>query len=502
MADPLVLTGAGLSAATLAAAARDARQIALDPAGLARMSETHALVQRAIETKTPVYGVTTGLGARSTEALDADALSAFSLQTLRGRAHAIGPKAPPEMVRAALIVRLNAFQTGYSAARPEVAQHIATCLNAGLTPVTGLWGSVGVADLLPNAMMALALVGEGEMCAADGTTGPSEDMMRALGMSPLTLAPRDGLALASHSGFTVGAAALAVADAAAALQAAQTAAAFTMEGFRANLSPTESRVLAVKPHVGQRWAGEDLRARLAGSALFEKGAARRLQDPLSLRNVVHIHGPVQEALMQAQAVLEIEINGSSDNPVALAADGEMVSNGAYFTGEIALSVEALSRAFVPLAMAQLARITKLQDPQFSGLPLFLSSPDSASAGLAPLTKTAEVAVAKIVRAAQPTPVWPSLSANGVEDGMTHAPTSIEGLAELVGQTRYLSAIEMLVAAQAIDLRGEDVRLGPYLSRVHAEVRDISPILVEDRPLGQDVERLASIDMWRVAQPDG
>ncbi|WP_206540106.1 aromatic amino acid lyase [Leisingera sp. ANG-Vp] len=486
----LRLDGSSLTVAALSQAALQSLPVELDPAGLQAMARSHALVGRMIRDKVPVYGVTTGLGARATEVLSAWALAEFSLQTLRGRAHAIGPEEAPEVVRAGLIVRLNTMLKGHSAARPEVAQHIAACLNAGLTPVAGQIGSIGAADLVLNATVGLALVGEGRMRDARGRAGPSADMIQAQGIDPLTLAPRDGLALANHAGAVSGMAALAVSKAVCAFEAAQTAAALSMEGFRANTGPLAPSVLMVKPYPGQLQAAEGLRRRLAGGALFEPGQARRLQDPLSFRNIAQIHGTTGMALARAVECLEVEINSSSDNPVAFADSGGMTSCGAYFTAEITSVIETLNRALVPLAMAQLARVAKLLNPEFSGLPNFLAMPDSASNGFAPVMKAAEALVAELAHAAQPVPIWPSLNANGVEDCLTGSPAAAKALLRITAHLQRLTAIELLAACQAVELRGDAGSLGCFLSDACAHIRKISPALTEDRPLGEDIEQLA------------
>lgn len=489
--ETLGLDGESLTVAALSGAAKLSQKVVLDPTGLAAMDRSHALVTRAIQDQIPVYGVTTGLGARATEVLSAQALSEFSVQTLRGRAQAIGSETAPEVVRAGLIVRLNSMLKGHSAARPEVARHIASCLNAGLTPVVGDIGSIGAADLVLNATVGLALIGEGQMRDARGAIGPSDEVMRAHGIVPLTLAPRDGLALINHAGAVSGAAALAVTEAACAFEAAQSAVALSMEGFCANTGPLEPRVLRIKPYPGQLKAAEGLRKRLAGGLLFDPGQARRLQDPLSFRNVAQIHGTARAALDRAIECLTIEINSSSDNPIALVESEEMISCGAYFTSEITCAVEVLSRSIVPLAMALVARIAKLLNPEFSGLPSFLAQQDSASNGFAPVMKVAEALVSELAHAAQPVPIWPSLNANGVEDCFTGSPTAVKALSAVVRYLRQLTAIELLTACQAVELRGSRRSLGQVLSRLCEDIREVSPALTKDRPLGGDIKALAA-----------
>ena len=486
----LSLTGRNLSIQNLAMATERAGPIALDQGALKHMSETRGLIDLVIAEKRPVYGVTTGLGSRATEALDADTLAQFSILTLRGRAQAVGPKDSRENIRAAMIVRANTLLLGHSGARPEIAQHIAACLNANITPVVGQIGSIGAADLVLNATMGLALIGEGEMSDSQGNIGPSADVMRAYGIEPLDLGPRDGLALANSTSAVAGASALAIDGARLAFEAAQTAAAMSLEGFRANLGPLEHRTLVVKPLPGQMAAGEDLRQKLAGSLLLQSGHARRLQDPMSLRNIAQIHGTLSSALSTAILVAEIEMNGVSDNPIAFLETQEIISCGAYFSSELTNAIEGLNRAFVHLTVAQLARISKLLNPTFSDLPTFLAQPHSGSNGFAPLMKPAEALVSELLHAAQPVPIWPSINANGVEDCVAGSPTAVRALAKITGYSRRLTAIELIVACQAVDLREIKPALGPFLSGVYTQIRVISAKLDEDRPLAREVERIA------------
>lgn len=487
----LELDGAGLTVETLARAARGGVPVRLAASGLARMRQSRALVDGAIAERIPVYGVTTGLGARSGEALDAETLAGFSLQTVRGRAHAVGERMPADQVRAVLIARTNSLLTGHSGARPELAEHLARVLNAGLVPVAGSLGTIGGGDLVINASIALSLIGEGRMTGPDGHEGPAAEMLRAAGLAPLELAPRDGLALANHTGFAAGAGALALAGAFMGFAAAQAAAALTLEGFRANLTPLDPRALAVKPLPGQARAAAGLTGWLEGSALWQPGAARRLQDPLSLRNLPQIHGGAAAALEQAREVVEIELNGASDNPVALAESGQIVSCGAYHTTELGLALEAVARAWQHLAMAQVARIARMMEPDLTGLPLFLARPDSGSNGFAPVLKVVEDLAAEIARAAAPLAVWPSINARGIEDCLTSAPAAVRGLAQVNRLASRLTAIEILVAAQAVELRGTEGALGPPMKALLSGIRAVAPPLGPDRPLAGEIEALAA-----------
>lgn len=480
------LDGSSLTIGGLVAVARGA-QVILAPEGLARMRASRAVIDRVVAERRPVYGVTTGLGARATEVLDDASLGAFSVRTLRGRAQATGAPEPAERVRAGLAVRLNTLLTGLSGASPQLAHHIAACLNAGLVPLTGEIGSVGPSDLVVNATIGLALIGEGVMIGPDGPESAAVALARA-GIPVLSLGPRDGLALAGHCGPTAGTAALAHSAAASAFHAAQDAAALSLEGFRGNLAPLSPIALLAKPLPGQQRAAADLIRRLQGSTLWTPGMARRLQDPLSLRHIAQIHGALYLALEQAEKVIVTEINGASDNPVVQVETGDVVPTGAYYTAELGLVCEMVSRAILIVAMAQIARITRLLDPRLSGLPAFLAL-DAESNGFAPLIKTAEALVAEIAHAAQPPAIWPSLNALGVEDTLTTAPVAARALARTADGLTRLCALELIVAAEAVELAGSRAALGVPLLRLHDNIRRIVPPLARERPLSAEIEGL-------------
>lgn len=486
----LKLDGQSLTCEALAAAARNRPQIQLAEAGLARMAASRAIIDDVIARKVPVYGVTTGLGALANTALGAQQLAEYSEQTIRGRAHAAGPLLPAEQVRAALLVRLNTLLIGASGARPEVAHALRAVLEAGLTPAVGEDGSIGASDLVLCATAGLALIGEGRFVAPDGSAPVEAAGGRAAaGLAPLQVGPRDGLALANHAGFSAGLGALGVAGAARAFAGAQTAAAVSMEGFRANLSPFDQRVVGLRNQAGEAEAAQDILERLAGSSLFGAGQARRLQDPLSIRNIPQIHGVVASALANARTVVERELNGSSDNPATLVEDGEIFSTGNYLTPHLTSVAETLSRAFVHLATAQVARMSKLLSERFTGLLLFLADPGSVSSGFAPVIKVAEATLSELTAAAQPVPIWSSACADGVEDVMASSFSAARALVRVTNLAGRLSAIELMLATQAVELRQLGANIAPAVARAMDQVRAHSRAFAGDRPLADDINAL-------------
>lgn len=488
MTDSILLTGAGLTPAGVAAVAAGAG-VRLAPEGLERMRRCRMLLEAALSEDRPIYGVTTGLGQRVTERLAPEARLRMSLNTVRGRAHSIGAPMPPELVRAALCVRANTLLIGAAGARPEMAELIAGCLAAGLTPVVRETGSVGAADLMWGGSMGLGLIGEGEMTTPEGTR-PAAEALALAGLAPYRPAPREGLALVSHSSFVAGMAGLCVVRARRALESAQTAAAVSLEGFRANLSTLDPRVLMLRPQPGQLEAAAGLMLCLEGSALTRPGEARRVQDPLSIRCTAQVHGAVAAALATAREAVMAEINGASDNPAVLDEASDVVSHGGFLTPYLGIVLNALAQAFVHLSAAQVARMVKLMTTRLTGLPEGFGAQGVESAGIAPAMKSAEALAAEVVHLAQPMPVAASYSASGVEDIAAHSAVPAKALLSVVDRIERLVALELVVGAQAVELRRLETT-APAVAAAVVRVRETVPAVTEDRPLGDEVERLAA-----------
>lgn len=462
--------------------------VALKPAALARMAETRKLVDAAVRNRTPVYGVTTGLGPRVVEALSENEISAFALSAVRGRAHSAGDDLPAAACRAALGVRINTLLIGAAGARPEMAEHLAACLNAGLSPVIRGVGSIGAADLMWGGDFGLALIGEGRMWRG-GEVIAASDALAGAGLTPFAPAPREGLALVSHSSPSAALAALGVGALASLYDSADKAVALTLEGFRANLKAFDPDLLALRPQAGQVEASARIMNMLQGSPLQKEGAARRLQDPLSIRNIPQVHGAFCAALTNARAAVEAEINGASDNPGVLLDRGEIASHGGYLTPHLVIVLGALAQATAQIAAVQAARIGKMLAGRFTELPNGLTGSGATGAGLGPVMKTVEALFAEISHAAAPAPIYPSFSADGLEDVACHTAIAAKALSRIADHWRRLIAIEMIVSAQAIDLR--QVEIAPALEDARSMVRGVSRRFTDDRPLGGEVEALSA-----------
>ncbi len=484
MGAPVEFGGGPLGPRDIEAVARDGSEVVLTRAALGRIAAGYAAVQAVAARGEAIYGVSTGLGAAADTRIVPDG-GEQQRRIVLARAVGVGPPATCEMVRATMAARLAGLVAGRSGASPGIVEALALMLNRRVHPVMPTIGSVGEADLAPLAHVAAVLMGAGE-AEHGGETLPGAEALARAGLCPPEAGIKDGLALVSSNAASAGPGALVVRDCAQALAAAECAAALACAGYGANLSPLDPRAASLRPAPGQAAAAQRLASLLAGSP----GMGRRLQDPLSFRCLAPVLGSSHAALEAAQAAVALELNTAGDNPAILAEDDAVLATANFDATHLALAFEGLGLALARLAALAGARIMQLMSPGSSGLPRFLSPVQGGRNGFATLQKTVASLVAEIQHLAAPMPAVVLAVADGVEDFATMAPAAVTKAAAVVGRLRLLVAIELLVAAQACDLRG--LALGAPVEAVRAAVRRVAAPLGEDRASAPDIAGLDAL----------
>ena len=480
--------------------ARDDEAVELTPLARERVAAARAVVDRLAAASQPIYGLNSALGANTGAPLAPDDLAEYQLRAIRARAVAVGAPYDRDSVRKMMFARVAGMAQGGSGVSPAVLGALCDLLNGDDIRVIPRIGSISVADLPQLAHLALVLVGEGDAYYRGERLKGREALARA-GLAPVTLRAKDGVALISANAATIGRAALVVSDALAVHEAWLTAIALSFEAFRANLSILEPRILEARPARGQVEIGTRLRALLDGSALFEPGAARRVQDPLSLRVAPQVHGALHWILDEARAQLEIELNSAAESPLVVD-DGAMQSNGNFHVPALATALDATAVAFAQAASLAVGRCIKFMSPAFTDLPLQLTRHGPAHSGFATAQKTLTALWSDIRRLANPASLDFLPVSEGIEDHATQALATAEKLDTLVDRVRYLIAIELVIAAQAIDLRGtKSASLGIGPQRAYARVREAVSVLDSDRPLGPDFERMEALVRDGAFAPD-
>jgi histidine ammonia-lyase len=404
-----------------------------------------------------------------------------------GRMVGVGPDAAPEQVRAVMLARLAGFAVGQSGVSPGIVTAYIALFNAGVVPVMPLIGSVGEADLAPLAHIAGVLAGAGEAIFQGERLAGPEALVRATIPAP-RFGIKDGLALVSSNAAAVGLGALVLADAENLFAASMAAIVLSFEGYRANLAPLHPRAASLRPAPGQAEVAAALLGALEGGTLGKPEAARKLQDPLSFRCVAPVLGAALHALRGAMAAVTLELNASDDNPAILAEEGLIQPNANFDPTHLVLAFETLGLALARVAVAQGWRILHLMSAESSGLPRFLCATQDGSSGFAPVQKTVSSLMAEIGQQAMPMPALILPAADGMEDYGTMAVPTMRRIASMLAHMRLLCAIELLVAAQACDLR-EGLGLGAEGQTILGLIRQAAPMLREDRPIAPDIQAL-------------
>lgn len=487
---PLAISGGALSAEEVAEVARGDRAVALAPAGQAALEASFAALASRREDGGTIYGTTTGVGALDGRAACAGD-DARQRALLRSHAAGVGDPAPAEVTRAAMLARASQLCQGASGASPQLVRALFAFLRAGVTPRVPSLGSVGASDLAPLAHIGLSLIGEGEAeCAGERLSG--ERALARAGLEPLALRGRDGFALINGLAYSAGSGALATVAAGSLVTAFERAAALGLCAVGGLESSYEARVVGARPHPGASESAARLRALLEGREAPKEGA---LREPLSSRCVPQVAGAAQSAAFRARCVVETELAAAVDNPM-ITADGFCTNNAGNSHGqELAEALDGLANALISLAAMSERRVARLVDGQHSGgLPLFLIAP-GAEPGACSGFMIAQVTAASLVgelrtSCAAPASIQSIPTGAGTEDHVSMSAAAAARARRAAEIARLVVAIELLVAAQAADLAG--ARLPPALSPTYEAVRARVPMMVEDRPLGADIERAATV----------
>jgi len=484
----VIIDGYSLTPAAVAAVARACEHVELDAAARGRVERDRTVVEDAVARQVPVYGLTTGLGERANFVLPVEELAGFSVRTVRGRANAVGPPLPRDVVRAALLVRCNGMAHGGSGIQPGVLDLLLAMLMMGVHPVVPETGSIGASDLGQMAHIALVAIGEGR-AEYRGELLPAEVALQRASLKAVVLGPKDGLALCNSSALSAGLAALAYDDARKLLAAAQLVTTLSFEGLRANATPLDPRVQAARPVAGAQTCAAQLRQLLAGGQLLDTGAARRLQDPLSFRCAAQVHGSFHSAMGLLAGSLDPELNGAGDNPLVLGEDREILSTGNFNTTALALALDTVALAVFQTASISAQRTQRLLTSSLTGLPDNLSPHGSEHSGYAPLIKTVQALVSDMRHLSSPFSTDPRQGAALVEDDASNAPAAARRIGPMLDRLRYLLAIETVVAAQGVDLAAPG-RIGRGPAALHQAVRERVIPLDEDRASADDIEQIA------------
>jgi histidine ammonia-lyase len=486
----ILLDGRSLTLEQLALLADGADDAALAPAARARVEAARAVVDGKAAGDAPVYGINTGFGSFAEVRIERGALDALQVNLLRSHAAGVGEPLPERVVRAAMVLRANVLALGFSGVRVETLEALLALLNGRVHPIVPSRGSVGASgDLAPLAHLALVLIGEGEATAPGGRE-PGAGALRRAGLHPIALHPKEGLALINGTQPSTAVLALALLDAERLARTADIAAALSIDGLRGSAHPFEARIHDARPFDGQRASAATIAALLDGSPINASHAnCGRVQDAYSMRCAAQVHGAARDALAHVRRVVTIEANAATDNPMVFADAGEVVSGGNFHGAPVALAADVLAIAVAHLATISERRSDRLVNPALSGLPPFLTRHGGLESGLMMAQVTAAALTSELKTVAHPASVDTIPTSGNKEDHVSMSMAAALKAARAVELARQVIAIELLCAAQAVDLLAP-LRTSAPLTRVHETIRTRVAPLTADRPPAPDI---AAID---------
>ncbi|MEX6508720.1 histidine ammonia-lyase [Jiella sp. M17.18] len=493
MSEVLVLTPGAVSLAGWRAIYRGATP-ALDPAATPVIEASAAAVRRILERGEPVYGINTGFGKLASVRIGDGDLETLQRNIVLSHAAGVGEPMPVAVARLMMALKLASLAQGASGVQLDTVRLLEAMLAKGLTPVVPCQGSVGASgDLAPLAHMTAAMIGVGEMFVG-GERKAADAALREAGLEPLTLGPKEGLALLNGTQFSTANALAGLFEAERLHQSALVTGALSTDAGRGSDTPFDPRIHALRRHAGQIETAAALRALMEGSAIraSHRLGDERVQDPYCLRCQPQVMGAALDLLRQAATTLATEANGVSDNPLIFADEDEALSGGNFHAEPVAFAADMIALALCEIGSIAERRISLLVDPVLSLLPAFLTPKPGLNSGFMIPQVTAAALVSENKQRATPASVDSIPTSANQED---HVSMAAHGARRLLAMAENLSnvvAIELLAAAQGCDLIGGGLASSAPLEAIRRLVRSRVPMLQDDRHFSPDIEAAAEL----------
>ena len=452
----------------------------LDEAALARIERSAAAVARIVAGGETVYGINTGFGLLANTRIPAERLAELQKNLILSHSCGLGEALPRHVVRLMIVLKLLGLGRGYSGVRQIVIAALQALLDADAMPVVPSQGSVGASgDLAPLAHLIAALMGEGRIDVA-GEVLPAREALAKVGLEPLELGPKEGLALINGTQASTAIALDALFMAERVFGAAIAAGALSVDALKGSIKPFDPRISEVRGQPGQIRAAAAIRKLLDGSPIVSSHhRCGRVQDPYSFRCQPQVMGAALDLLVNAARTLEIEASAVTDNPIIFEDEDQAISGGNFHAQPVAFAADIIALALCEVGSLSERRTSVLVDPKMSGLPAFLTDDGGVNSGLMIPQVTAAALVSENKSLAFPASVDSIPTSAGQEDHVSMAPIAARKAATIARNAAGIIAVELIAAAQGVDYHAP-LETSASLRKVHASVRAISPHLEADR----------------------
>lgn len=468
------------------------QQFRLVAAGYDAIKAAQQTVQGIVEEQRTVYGINTGFGLLAQKRIAPDELRKLQVNLVLSHAAGTGPMLDDDVVRQIMLLKVNSLSRGHSGVRPVVVDYLIQMLNSGLLPQIPSQGSVGASgDLAPLAHMSCAMIGIGDV-KLDGQILPAIDGLSKIGLKPLELEPKEGLALLNGTQVSTALALKGLFGIQRVFSAALVAGAMSVDAALGSDAPFDPRIHELRLHRGQIDCARIYRELLAGSQIRQShDDCEKVQDPYSLRCQPQVMGACLDQIRYAGQIVERESNAVSDNPLVFCESGDVLSGGNFHAEPIALAADALAVAIAEVGALSERRMALLIDTHLSGLPPFLVEDGGVNSGFMIAQVTTAALASENKSLAHPASVDSLPTSANQEDHVSMATFAARRLTAMVENTATVVAIELLAAAQGLDFRAP-LQTSPSLQKAHRMIRDEVKFYEVDRLFSPDIERIKQL----------
>ena len=472
----------------------------LDDASLDRIRASAASVDRIVASGETVYGINTGFGLLANTRIPADRLAELQRNLILSHSCGLGDALPRHVTRLMIVLKLLGLGRGYSGVRPLVIDALASLLDRDAMPLIPAQGSVGASgDLAPLAHLIAAMIGEGRIDVA-GEILPAREALDKLGMEPLELGPKEGLALINGTQASTAIALDALFMAERVFGAALAAGALSVDALKGSVKPFDPRLHEVRGQPGQIRVASLVRELLDGSEIVQSHfRCGRVQDPYSFRCQPQVMGASLDLLTNAARTLTIEAGAVTDNPIVFEDEDIAISGGNFHAQPVAFAADIIAIAMCEVGSLSERRTAVLIDPKMSGLPAFLTDDGGVNSGLMIPQVTQAALVAENRSLAFPSSVDSVPTSAGQEDHVSMAPISARKAATIARNVAGIVGVELIAAAQGVDYHAP-LKTSVKLQAVHAKVRKISPRLESDRYWANEMAALQTAVLTGAIHP--
>lgn len=479
------LSGGDLSIEDLGRIALKGEKVALSEESLLKVQVARDLIFTLDKRGVAVYGLNRGVGWNKDKKVYAEFYDHYNKGLLRSHMIGVNPECSEEEVRAMMAVRLNGFLCGHTGVSVEIVDYYEEFLNRGIHPVVKKRGSVGEADIGTLSAIGLVIIGEGQAWYQGERMSGARALDKA-GLKPLQLGPKDGLGIVSSNAQGAAFAALGILEAEAFIERYRLVFCLALEGLNGVLDPMDESVNRERKFSGQMESAKRCKEILKGSYLYEPNEDRALQDPLSFRGQSAITGSVMDALGYAKQQLTLELNSTDDNPCLLADEDRMCGSSNFEPLSWVLAIEMVSTGLAHMSKMMAQQMIRIGDPGFTKLNRFLTPEEGGIIAYGTIQKTFSYLDAESRMYANPCSLDFLCMSGNIEDMASNSTMAASNMRKIIDNLYYMAAIELMHAAQAVDLR-KPASLGLETRKFFDSYRKVIPYLSEDRNLSEDIQ---------------